>query len=175
MSLKENTAEIISQVATAQLEEFITGAEVARRLGLSTERVRQLGGRPHFPPPSGRVGKAAVWKARDVADYAAGKRAFFVVNGISIGIENARELSARLSKQAGPDRTSTAGRIATAIETLLETGGAIRVTDEDADVVLRALYKWLDDTDVDTVGEQLMDLRYVLHAHLQDVGRIPRL
>ena len=159
---------------TTQLEDLITGAEVARRLGLSTERVRQLAGRADFPPPAGRVGKAVVWKTSDVEDYAAGRRAFFAVNGISIGIEKARELAARLDRRAGPRRNSTAGRIATTIENLLETGGAIKVSDEDAEIVFGALQGWLEDTNVDVFGEQLMELRYRLFAELQDAGRIPR-
>jgi predicted DNA-binding transcriptional regulator AlpA len=161
-------------MSTTQLENLITGAEVARRLGLSTERVRQLAGRPDFPPPAGRVGKAVVWKTSDVEDYAAGRRAFFAVNGISIGIDKARELAARLDRQAGAHRSSTAGRIAATIEGLLDTGGAIKVAAEDAEVVFGALQRWLEDTNVDVFGEQLMDLRYRLFADLQDAGRLPR-
>jgi predicted DNA-binding transcriptional regulator AlpA len=161
-------------MSTTQLEDLITGAEVGRRLGISTERVRQLAGRPDFPPPAGRVGKAVVWKTSDVDEYAAGRRAFFAVNGTSVGIDKARELAARLDRHAGADRDSIAGRIAATIDGLLETGGAIKVTGEEAEVVFGALQKWLEDTNVDVFGEHMMELRYRLFADLQDAGRIPR-
>ena len=42
-------------------QDLVTGAEIARRLGLSRERVRQLAERPDFPAPLGRLGQANVW------------------------------------------------------------------------------------------------------------------
>ena len=52
------------------LEELVTGAEVARRLGSSRERVRQLAERDDFPRPIGRVGVAIVWRWPDVKAWA---------------------------------------------------------------------------------------------------------
>lgn len=51
------------------LDELVTGAEAARRLGLSRERIRQLASRPDFPRPLGTVGRATVWRWRDLADW----------------------------------------------------------------------------------------------------------
>lgn len=42
-------------------QELVTGGEIARRLGVSRERVRQLTRRPDFPQPLGRLGAANVW------------------------------------------------------------------------------------------------------------------
>lgn len=154
------------------VEELISGAEVARRLGLSTERVRQLAGRPDFPLPAGRVGQAVVWKEGDVAEYAAGRRAFFSVNRRSIGVDKGRELAARLRHQATFMPRAVSAQVAATIDQVLETGGAINVSDKEAEAVFAALQQWLIDTDVDVFGSDLMDLRYSLLADLQDAGRI---
>ena len=53
-----------------ELEELVSGAEAARRLGLSRERIRQLAGQPGFPAPLGRVGQAIVWRWADVEAWA---------------------------------------------------------------------------------------------------------
>lgn len=50
----------------SELEQLLTGADVARRLGVSRERVRQLAERDDFPAPLGRVGNYIVWRAGDV-------------------------------------------------------------------------------------------------------------
>jgi prophage regulatory protein len=42
-------------------QDLVTGAEIARRLGISRERVRQLAQRPDFPAPIGRLGQANIW------------------------------------------------------------------------------------------------------------------
>lgn len=55
------------------LEELVTGAEAARRLGLSRERVRQLAEKPGFPEPLGKVGNAIVWRWRDVERWSAAR------------------------------------------------------------------------------------------------------
>lgn len=52
------------------LDELVTRAELARRLGVSGERVRQLAERPHFPAPLGRVGQALVWRWADIEQWA---------------------------------------------------------------------------------------------------------
>lgn len=56
-------------MTTGVLDELVTGAEVARRLGLSRERVRQLAQRDDFPRPLGRVGNAIVWRWPDVDEW----------------------------------------------------------------------------------------------------------
>lgn len=153
---------------------LLTGEEVADRLNLSRERVRQLTGRPDFPTPLGRIGRAIVWRDRDVDDYVSGVRAFFAVNDISIGLEKARELAARLERKVGLDSHSASAQVAKSIRELVKTGGAIRVTGDHASAVFAALQSWLADTDIDVFGEQLMTLRYRLFGDLQDARRIPR-
>ncbi len=51
------------------VEDLVTGAEAARRLGLSRERVRQLASRPEFPEPVGRIGNAIVWRWAEVEKW----------------------------------------------------------------------------------------------------------
>lgn len=48
------------------LEDLVTGADVARRLGVSRERVRQLAERDDFPDPLGRLGNYVVWRSADI-------------------------------------------------------------------------------------------------------------
>ena len=52
------------------LEDLITTAEAARRLGVSRERVRQYAKRDDFPQPLGRIGIAVVWRWSDVEAWA---------------------------------------------------------------------------------------------------------
>ncbi|HET7566779.1 MAG TPA: helix-turn-helix domain-containing protein [Gaiellaceae bacterium] len=154
--------------------ELLTGEQVAGRIGLSRERVRQLTGRHDFPPAVGRIGRATVWRADDVDDYVRGVRAFMTVNGISIGIDKARELAVRLERASGHDPAAPAAKVASAIESLLDTGGAIHVTEEEAVAVFAAIQVWLEQTDVRVVGMPLQELRYLLFRELQDAGRFPR-
>lgn len=52
--------------------ELVSGGEVARRLKLSRERVRQLSGNPaRFPAPIATVGRDRVWRWVDIIDWAA--------------------------------------------------------------------------------------------------------
>lgn len=48
------------------LEDLVTGAEIARRLGVSRARAHQLAARPDFPAPLGRIGQAKVWRWTDI-------------------------------------------------------------------------------------------------------------
>lgn len=53
------------------LEDLVTGAEAARRLGVSRQRLQQLAARDDFPKPLGVLGRANVWRSTDVAKWAA--------------------------------------------------------------------------------------------------------
>jgi hypothetical protein len=53
-----------------ELDDLVTGAELARRIGVSTQRVHQLRTEDGFPVPVGKVGKAIVWRWRDVETWA---------------------------------------------------------------------------------------------------------
>lgn len=44
------------------LDDLVTGADIGRRLGLSTQRVHQLAATKGFPKPLGRVGNYVVWR-----------------------------------------------------------------------------------------------------------------
>lgn len=53
--------------------EVVSGAEIARRLGVSRERVRQLAEEPgRFPAPIGMTGKSRAWRWGDIADWTSG-------------------------------------------------------------------------------------------------------
>ena len=65
----EVSAEI--EDASGDRQELLAGAEVARRLGLSRERVRQLATMPgRFPTAVATVGTYRVWRWGDVTDWA---------------------------------------------------------------------------------------------------------
>lgn len=49
-----------------ELEDLVTGGEIAKRLHMSRARVHQLAARPDFPQPLGRVGQSKVWKWSDI-------------------------------------------------------------------------------------------------------------
>ncbi len=53
------------------MDALVTRAHIARRLGISGERVRQLGRARDFPQPIGRLGATYVWRELDVARWAA--------------------------------------------------------------------------------------------------------
>ena len=52
------------------MDMLITRTEIARRLGISSERVRQLGLTRGFPEPVGKRKAALVWREADVARWA---------------------------------------------------------------------------------------------------------
>lgn len=52
------------------VDELATGGDIARRLGVSRERVRQLAQRDDFPEPLGRLGRGQVWRWADVEAWA---------------------------------------------------------------------------------------------------------
>lgn len=53
-----------------QLGEFVTAADVGRRLGVSPERIRQLAREGHLPDPVGRAGRNTLWAWETIADWA---------------------------------------------------------------------------------------------------------
>lgn len=52
------------------LEDLVTGAEIGRRLEISTQRAHQLAAIDGFPDPLGRVGNYVVWRWADVKAWA---------------------------------------------------------------------------------------------------------
>lgn len=63
------------------LAELVTGAEIARRLRVSRQRVYQLRQRPDFPKPIGRIGKALVWRWAEVKEWSRA-RGVTATNGV---------------------------------------------------------------------------------------------
>lgn len=52
-----------------ELDDLVTGAEIGRRLGVSTQRAHQLAQTDGFPSPVGRVGNAIVWHWQEVETW----------------------------------------------------------------------------------------------------------
>jgi hypothetical protein len=53
-----------------ELDQSVTGTEIASRLGVSRERVRQLEERPDYPLPVGVVGRSKLWRWAEVEGWA---------------------------------------------------------------------------------------------------------
>jgi len=64
----------LDRVDGVDRHELVSGGEVARRLKISRERVRQLSENPaRFPPPLATIGRDRVWRWVDVVDWAAAR------------------------------------------------------------------------------------------------------
>jgi predicted DNA-binding transcriptional regulator AlpA len=61
--------------AASELDTLVTGAEIGRRLGVSTQRAHELAAQPGFPSPLGRVGNYVVWRWADVEQWNVTRRA----------------------------------------------------------------------------------------------------
>lgn len=53
-----------------KLSDYVSGAEAARRLGISRQRLMQLTEKEGFPEPLGQLGRSNVWRAADIAAWA---------------------------------------------------------------------------------------------------------
>lgn len=58
----------------SELGDLVTGAEIGRRLGVSTQRAHQLARLDGFPGPVGRVGSAIVWHWAEVKAWDKARR-----------------------------------------------------------------------------------------------------
>ena len=50
--------------------ELVIGADIARRLGISPQRVNVLASKPGFPRPLGKLGRSAVWRWSSIERWA---------------------------------------------------------------------------------------------------------
>jgi len=50
--------------------ELVIAVDIARRLGISSQRVNVLASGPGFPKPLGRLGRSAVWRWSAVERWA---------------------------------------------------------------------------------------------------------
>lgn len=66
--------------------ELVSGGEVARRLKISRERVRQLSENPaRFPAPVAILGRDRVWRWADIVDWATARKRAVPVYGMKAG------------------------------------------------------------------------------------------
>lgn len=59
-----------SCVVVEDLPDLVTGADVARRLEITRQRVHQMREQDGFPTPLGKVGSSIVWRWADVEKWA---------------------------------------------------------------------------------------------------------
>jgi predicted DNA-binding transcriptional regulator AlpA len=59
----------VDQLVTRR-EELVTRTELAQRLGITPERVRQLSLHRRFPSPAGTIGRARAWRRDEIATWA---------------------------------------------------------------------------------------------------------
>ena len=57
-------------MARVDVADLVSAAEIARRLSLTRERVRQLAATETFPTPLGRIGRSHIWRWADVERWA---------------------------------------------------------------------------------------------------------
>ena len=59
-------------------EELLSGSDIARRLGITRQRVHQLASRGRFPRPLVAFGTVTVWRWGDISDWASvqGRRVY---------------------------------------------------------------------------------------------------
>lgn len=50
--------------------ELVIAVDIARRLGISPQRVNVLAGGPGFPKPLGKLGRSSVWRWSSVERWA---------------------------------------------------------------------------------------------------------
>jgi predicted DNA-binding transcriptional regulator AlpA len=50
--------------------ELVIGVEIARRLGISPQRVNVLANGPGFPTPIGKLGRSSVWRWSSIERWA---------------------------------------------------------------------------------------------------------
>lgn len=163
-------------MSAIDVDQLLTGEQVADQLGVSRQRVQQLAGRADFPPPAGKIGKATVWRAGDIADYRRGLRAFVTINGVGLGTEEARALADRLmstvvmtAKYPAPMNAQIAAKLQPAIA----TGGRVHLTDVEAMAVRSAIDDWIMQAGPSVVGDRITMLRYRLGSEVErTVGNV---
>ena len=50
--------------------ELVIAVDIARRLGISPQRVHVIAGNPGFPEPIGKLGRSSVWRWSNVERWA---------------------------------------------------------------------------------------------------------
>lgn len=50
--------------------ELVIAVDIAKRLGISPQRVHVIASNPGFPPPIGKLGRSAVWRWSAVERWA---------------------------------------------------------------------------------------------------------
>jgi predicted DNA-binding transcriptional regulator AlpA len=68
--IQVNTYSTFSVVQIDSRTELVIAVDVAKRLGMSPQRVNVLATRPGFPKPLGKLGRSSVWRWSTVERWA---------------------------------------------------------------------------------------------------------
>lgn len=60
----------VSQVKLDSRTELVIAVDIAKRLGISPQRVNVLAGGPGFPKPLGKLGRSTVWRWNSIERWA---------------------------------------------------------------------------------------------------------
>lgn len=68
--IQHNTADTLASVQVDSRTELVIAVDIAKRLGISPQRVNVLAAGPGFPKPLGKLGRSSVWQWSTVERWA---------------------------------------------------------------------------------------------------------
>lgn len=60
--IQRNSTDTLANVQVDSRTELVIAVDIAKRLGISPQRVNVLAGGPTFPKPLGKLGRSSVWQ-----------------------------------------------------------------------------------------------------------------
>jgi predicted DNA-binding transcriptional regulator AlpA len=70
MLIRINTQHRLRRVRLDSQTDLVIAVDIARRLGISPQRVNVLAAAPGFPTPLGKLGRSSVWRWSSVERWA---------------------------------------------------------------------------------------------------------
>lgn len=70
MLIQRNTANTLASVHVDSRTELVIAVDIAKRLGISPQRVNVLAAGPGFPKPVGKLGRSTVWRWSSIERWA---------------------------------------------------------------------------------------------------------
>jgi len=68
--IQRNTANTLASMHVDSRTELVIAVDIAKRLGISPQRVNVLAAGPGFPKPLGKLGRSSVWQWSTVERWA---------------------------------------------------------------------------------------------------------